>query len=200
MSEAHKIFGYGSLVNQKTIPNEHVKRSKRAKLLGYTRDWCCPVYVSGVRFLALGVHRAESNADIIEGLLIETDDNGLNYLEEREVGYARQAACSFDEYQNKEACTTYCLPRSQEGYIALSYLCTVVDGFRQISGERGVQRFLETTRFRERRILHDLRAPRYRRIPNSAFREERVIRRYLDNNTDSVYVYEVEMSDEWCIT
>ena len=200
MNEMSKVFGYGSLVNNETMPNGTVSDVKDVKISGYSRDWCCPVYVDGVRYLALGIHRSNDLNEKINGVAFSTDYSGMTYLKFREIGYERSVVSTIDVYGNIEECTTFSLSGCRYGYIALSYLCTVVEGFRSRSGEQGVREFFESTGFSRRTILRDLEHPKYKRMPASAACEARAVRNYIENHTSAEFVSNTDCTTGWIET
>ncbi len=156
------FFGYGSLVNRAT----HIYRdSYPAQLTGWRRAWVGSP-ARGVVLLT-GV---PANGHQIDGLIAAVPGADWAALDAREQGYARistQGAVCHDAPHAPEiavyAVQDSDMVRGGGGAILLSYLDVVVQGFLQVFGEDGVQRFFDTTDGWDTPILDDRANPIYPR-------------------------------------
>ncbi|MHA7873923.1 gamma-glutamylcyclotransferase family protein [Roseivivax sp.] len=158
------FFGYGSLVNQRTHENRpaHVARAA-----GWRRAWVA------VEAHPLAVLTAVPAAgDEIEGLIAAVPGGDWEKLDQREAEYDRLDATSVvvHEVENLASIAIYSVPAATRTPahagrpILLSYLDVVLQGYLDMFGEAGAQRFFETTDgWGGTPILDDRATPRYPR-------------------------------------
>ncbi|GFE50632.1 gamma-glutamylcyclotransferase [Roseobacter cerasinus] len=156
------FFGYGSLVNTRShsYPDPHP-----ATLNGWRRAWVATPRSGTV--LLTGVPAPDHR---IDGLIAAVPNADWAALDARESGYARLPAQHAVEHAHPATpeIAVYAVqretmrPRSTQ-VILLSYLDVVVQGFHDVFGEAGVQRFFETTDGWDTPILNDRANPRYPR-------------------------------------
>ncbi|WP_394199453.1 gamma-glutamylcyclotransferase family protein [Litoreibacter albidus] len=157
------FFGYGSLVNAAT----HTYRSTHpAQLNGWRRVW----RHTSLRDQAfLSVTPAEGAQ--IDGLIAEVPNSDWQVLDLRETGYFRS---NLDATQLKHGAGAVDVQMYQtqpelqatpdvRHPILLSYLDVVVQGFLEVFGEDGAERFFETTDGWDTPVLNDRSNPRYPR-------------------------------------
>ena len=161
MTDPH-FFGYGSLVNTAT---HDYPVARAARLRGWRRVWVRSM-ARPVTFLS--VHRVDGA--VIDGLVARVPGGDWAALDEREAAYARVALGSGDldpahagDVSVYEALPHLIGPSSDEHPILLSYVDTVVAGFRQVFGDEGAARFFDTTDGWAAPVLNDRDAPRYPR-------------------------------------
>lgn len=156
-----QFFGYGSLVNRAT---HEYPRTRPARLEGWRRVWVHTV-LRPVAYLS--VERAEG---AIDGLVAEVPDADWAALDARERAYDRHpVATILHECGSNAAAQVYAVPASHAAPpdvthpVLLSYIDTVVQGFLDVFGEDGAERFFATTAGWDAPILNDRAAPRYPR-------------------------------------
>ncbi|WP_082735600.1 gamma-glutamylcyclotransferase family protein [Polycladidibacter stylochi] len=165
-------FGYGSLVNTRTIPPQ--TRYFACELKGWVREWrVCATWNNELNtgVCALTV-RPEKNSNI-KGLYVQDDYKNLQSLDERESHYDRVQLPENQvtvEAQNliKNASYIYrATPMfnqwgTAQHPILQSYIDCVLQGFFDFWGEAGIDHFMESTRgWDSVPILHDRKAPKY---------------------------------------
>lgn len=157
-----RVFGYGSLVNDRTHDYGDLRP---ARLKGWRRVWR-PSSVRPVAFLS-----AEPAADVsIDGLLGTVPEADYAALDERERAYRRRdvsEATVHDGppgpvliYEVEEANHA---PEGTVQPILLSYLEVVVEGYLSHFGPEGVVDFASTTEGWSLPVLNDREAPVYPR-------------------------------------
>lgn len=157
-------FGYGSLVNNATLPDH--TRIRPGRLDGWVREW----RIWGTNQIGRGVCSlsvAPETGSEIRGVAAVEPKTGLQKLEEREHKYHRVhgigEAFRCDE-RGASGPDDMFLFRSKPEFhgwgdedhpILQSYLDCVLAGFHEIWGEEGVSHFLDTTRGWHVPILKD---------------------------------------------
>ncbi len=169
------IFGYGSLVNRKTL-HDHKDDFHIFRLSGWQRCWShCVTTTKFGNICALTV-RAVPGQEVM-GALIQWDRNNLSQLDAREQEYRRvkiaipeslRGELGFTDL-NAEAYTYATDPpvlRSgdQQYPIWRSYLECVLAGFLDVGGRAAVTDFINTTAGWDTPILDDRKAPKYERF------------------------------------
>lgn len=156
------FFGYGSLVNCQThdYPDAHP-----AKLNCWRRAW---VQTDAREFCFLSAHHVLEGA--IDGLIARVPVGDWAALDARELGYTRHPVRPLivSERETSDIQVYSVPPETHEKdvtpkAILLSYLDVVFTGYREVFGEDGVHRFVETTDGWERPVLDDRAAPIYPR-------------------------------------
>ncbi|MHC5653303.1 gamma-glutamylcyclotransferase family protein [Stappia sp.] len=167
-------FGYGSLVNTKTLGPEAVATA--GTLEGWQREWRAWWPADGtagaLSSCTLTVRRDPRSA--IRGVMVSEPAEQLAVLDRRESRYVRvpgigpsfradTGAPGDDAAFLYEAETQIRRPGSEEHPILQSYLDCVLAGFHAFWGEAGVRHFLETTDGWEAPVLADRDRPVYPR-------------------------------------
>ena len=180
--EIFAYFGYGSLVNRATLPENFVNAIP-ATLNGWRRHWQhrpekdnIPEKLRDIALLS--VH--EDKETSIEGLLIIDRISNLPALEAREKMYDK-TLFSGSEFRFKNKCIKYLSnipvyifvarkpdPALDFGGLKLlrSYLDVVMQGYEREFGRVGVERFLQTTDNFPDCVLEDRELPIYPRHQN----------------------------------
>ena len=156
-----QFFGYGSLVNRAT---HDYPRTRPARLDGWRRVWV-HTHLRPVAYLS--VERAEAS---IDGLVAEVPDADWAALDLRERAYDRHPISAvLHECGSDAGAQVYAVPPSHAAPpdvthpVLLSYIDTVVQGFLDVFGEAGAERFFASTAGWHAPILNDRAAPRYSR-------------------------------------
>ena len=188
-NEPKVFFGYGSLVNAGTYP-EQISLSP-ARLRGFRRVWGHQTETRVGAILSLSVHEApdmliENNAEIEGVLFAPRDAEEQTWLDQRESGYEKLAlethALHAPDAEN-EALFTYRSLSTPDGEakILQSYVDAVMQGFLHIFGEEGAWRFVETTDGWDAPLLDDRNDPVYPRAVRLASDERALIDSLLAN-------------------
>lgn len=163
-------FGFGSLVNRNTRPDE--ERAWNATLHGWQRVWEHRVLASDSRSscTSLSVEPAQTS---IQGVLVQIPLVDLPGLDAREEGYERVtlSTSDFELPEDVRAETIYLyrslpqnrLPADKTHPIAQSYVDCVMAGYQKRFGEAGLNMMLQSTRGWERPTLNDRLVPIYPR-------------------------------------
>lgn len=160
-----QFFAYGSLVNLTTISAD--VQSRRAKAVGWMRQWRDPREVDSGPICGLTISAAGDNA--IEGVLLQGNPDFAAELRARE---ADDLAANIDvtlEDGTIVRAQTYVVPPSRARWadascpICLSYLDCILQGYLAQFGLQGVRRFIETTEGWHLPLVNDRTAPRYPR-------------------------------------
>ncbi|MEX6508548.1 gamma-glutamylcyclotransferase [Jiella sp. M17.18] len=172
LADAGKVvayFGYGSLVNRYTLRTKFLG-IRRARAGGWRRFWLPRVPASEMALLSVHPDPDES----IDGVVVYDRTEHLPAVDEREAGYARRIV-DLDHLGIERAPVggvpiyIYQAPKGDvsaadtKSVILQSYLDAVMQGFRLLYGDEGVQRFVAHTEGFETRVLRDRHAPRYPR-------------------------------------
>ena len=173
------FFGYGSLVNVKThdYPDQHP-----ATLQGWRRAW---VATSRYGVVLLTGIRAPDHR--IDGLIAAVPRGDWASLDARESGYNRHAAHDDVDHGHptRPEIAVYAVHEEnmldRDGHvILLSYLDVVVQGFHEVYGEAGVQRFFDTTDGWDTVILDDRAHPLYPRHQELTLDQTALVDWHLD--------------------
>ena len=155
-----RFFGYGSLVNAATHEFEGLSP---ARLRGWRRTW---VLTSARPVSYLSVTSDPSG--VIDGAVAAVPAGGWAALDLREAAYERHCVAGAVDPAAPGICV-YAVPdagrRGGPGGILMSYLVTVVQGFRKLHGAGAALRFFETTDGWDAPLIEDLDAPVYSRTP-----------------------------------
>lgn len=153
------VFGFGSLVNRKTLPD--VLDAQPATVRGWRRAWRAPGHFGhGKGVCSLSVVPAQAS---IDGLMVTFSDEHQERMAQRERNYDTIALPDHPGayiYRAKPAIERW---GDENNPISLSYLDTVLGGFLEEFGEEGAHRFMETTDGWFVPILDDRAAPLYPR-------------------------------------
>ncbi|KZK83394.1 hypothetical protein PsAD13_02792 [Pseudovibrio sp. Ad13] len=171
-------FGYGSLVNEETLPAGTTVVA--GQLSGWKREWrgCSKGKegngrMSGVGVCALGVRREEGS--VIRGAIVLDTKANLPALDKREWHYNRKSLSddSFVPDCGRQMPSDTFLYQVQDQYahwgndehpILQSYVDCVMAGFHRLWGREGLLHFMETTDGWDRvPILNDRAEPFYPR-------------------------------------
>ncbi|MCB1438165.1 MAG: gamma-glutamylcyclotransferase [Nitratireductor sp.] len=170
-------FGYGSLVNRKTLTENH-QGLYPAHLSGWRRHWQSRGDDIPPGVALLSVHEAPGTT--ISGMLVVDDRSVLPDLDLREKRYDRvrisRESLGFGTRRPSD------LPEEIYVYVGhpppvnagetrllQSYLDTVLAGFLAEHGEAGLENFIQTTQGFERAMICDREKPRYgRAVPIDA--------------------------------
>ena len=163
-------FGYGSLVNRRTLRTEII-HAVPAALRGWRRLWRPRPDMPGFPAALLSVRREESAS--VDGLLVFDHADNLAAVDLRETHYVRHPVLG--EHLKLAAplavqCPIYVYEATHEipfhpdpAMILQSYLDAVMQGFLTEHGEGGLQRFLRETQNFETPIYRDRSATAYPR-------------------------------------
>jgi len=163
-------FGYGSLVNRDTRPQD--EEAMNVTLKGWRRVWNHRVSNSDVRTgcTSLNVEPAQGS---IAGVLVRIRRAELDGLDAREYGYDRISVISTDfVLPGPISAETIYLYRSQKVNrhladdrhpVAQSYVDCVMAGYLDRFGDEGLQQLLSTTRGWNLPMLFDREDPTYPR-------------------------------------
>ncbi|MEP3049340.1 MAG: gamma-glutamylcyclotransferase family protein [Roseibium sp.] len=165
-------FGYGSLVNAETVPDNAELIPGRLK--GWVREWrVCSVWENGQGRCTLSVR--EDATSEIWGVMTHEHLARMNDLEKRESSYEQVGAIAAAfrcEAEQKPGPRDLFLFRAAPAHqkwgcenhpILNSYLDCVLAGYHSIWGEAGIDHFLETTEGWHVPVLQDREKPVYPR-------------------------------------
>lgn len=166
MASPHRwFFGFGSLVNERTLPAGTVWQA--ATLRGWRRSWRHAIAMDPP-WCALDIGPCPGSA--VDGLLIRETPDLAPVLAARERGYAAQPLALLDLSTDLPTGDTAWIWVSQSptsdnapGCLAQSYIDCVLAGFARHFGESGVTRFVDTTDAWHRPVMADRGSPRYPR-------------------------------------
>ena len=170
-----RVFGYGSLVNRAT---HGMAPAVPARLEGWRRVW---VHVPARPVAFLSVRRAEG---AILGLAARVAPGDWPALDAREAAYARHPVI-VEGPEGPLPAPLYAVPDGAGAApraahpILLSYLDTVVQGFRAVFGPDGAAAFFATTDGWDAPVLDDRAAPRYPRAQRLTGAERALVDRLL---------------------
>lgn len=184
-------FGYGSLVNADTVPEN--AELVPGRLSGWIREWrVCGKWENGQGRCALSVRRHAGSE--IWGVMTREAKARLNDLEKRESRYEKVGAissafrCDAEQKQGPEDLFLFRASAEHERWgceqhpILQSYLDCVLAGFDRIWGPAGIDHFLNTTDGWHVPVLQDRNKPHYPR----AIRLEREVRRRIDERLEAM--------------
>lgn len=174
------FFGYGSLVNRNT---HSYHEARPATLNGWRRAW-----VATPRFGVVLLTGVPAPGHRIDGLIAAVPGADWTALDTREAGYARLPASqdTTHDLPHPADIAVYAvaaenmLPRGNH-MILLSYLDVVVQGFDDVFGARGVERFFETTDNWDTAIVDDRAEPAYPRHQTLTARQTALVDSHLNN-------------------
>ncbi|WP_236545227.1 gamma-glutamylcyclotransferase family protein [Tropicimonas marinistellae] len=156
-----QFFGYGSLVNRAT---HGYPRTRPATLRGWQRVW---VHTTLRPAAFLSVEPADRE---IDGLVAEVPGADWESLDAREGAYDRQPVearlqtCgSPTPAQVYSVRSRHTAPPGVRHPLRLSYVDVVVQGYLEVFGEAGAERFFETTSGWRGPVHDDRAAPIYTR-------------------------------------
>ncbi|MEO0922622.1 MAG: gamma-glutamylcyclotransferase [Pseudomonadota bacterium] len=157
------IFGYGSLVNAKT---HNYKETQKARLSGWRRMW----RKTDMREAAFLTIVPDLNCEL-DGLVARVAPEQWEELRERELAYAQLEARS-QVTCDLSSDTSLAIFSIEDGKhfmpddtspVLLSYIDVVVQGYLEVFGRGGVERFFQTTDGWEAPVRDDRSTPIYRR-------------------------------------
>jgi hypothetical protein len=183
MQDLVAYFGFGSLVNRHTLRTSFVDVIP-ARLKGWRRHWQGRTEALAEDVALLSIHQDPSCT--IDGMIVIDRLENLPMVDQREAGYGRHAL-TLDDVELLEAVN---LPERIYVYVAhkpdgddaggpllQSYLDAVMQGFHDVYGDDGLQRFMDTTAGFRRDLIADRAAPLY---PRSVVLDERQIEKFDD--------------------
>ncbi|WP_420392851.1 gamma-glutamylcyclotransferase family protein [Acuticoccus sp.] len=153
------VFGYGSLVNRRTLPAHLAARP--AMLAGWRRAWRASSMAAAGGVCAVSIVPAGDG--VIEGLLVTFDGDMRGTIDAREHNYEALPAEGLGGAIVYRARPEVDRWGDAAHPVHLSYVDAIVQGFLVEFGERGVDRFMATTDGWHVPILDDRAAPRYPR-------------------------------------
>ena len=174
-------FGYGSLVNRKTLRTSYVD-AVRGELKGFRREWNIRGDTPHGPVCALTARR---DPDIsIQGLLVVDLAENLGQVDEREARYDRvrlsdvdldlEADVQVSELYVYQAKSKFTGQQNPKFPIWQSYVDAVMQGYMTEFGEAGLRRFVSHTAGWEQCILEDREAPHYPRAVELLASEEQL--------------------------
>lgn len=196
-------FGFGSLVNRKTLSNDIVDIIP-AKLKGWRRHWQPrpdeAIASRKMRSIALLSIHQDASCDIT-GLIIIDKVSNLNALDQRERGYQKidldQSSFVLENNDVNDFGDTsihvYVSPpvvaskgptqEMAQGQLSLlrSYLDVVMQGYLREFGEDGIAAFIDSTKGFDLQILEDRQEPIYPRHQQISDDETDIFERFLPN-------------------
>lgn len=157
-----KIFGYGSLINKKSLqaslPN--VQEIAPAYIKGFRREFNYPELVgwkshnldlAGIPFCAINVSTVDDDSQKVNGVIFEIQRNDLAALRRRELDYELVETEAFDFQSGKEigTCSVFVSDKCDGTYkfdepAQERYLQVCLDGAKEL-GAVFYQEFLATT-------------------------------------------------------
>ena len=157
------FFGYGSLVN---LATHTFTDAHPATIRGWRRAW----RYTPLREVAFLTVVPDAGAEI-EGMIAHVPGDDWAALDEREYAYDRHAVTDQVRHPVTRplSIAIYAVPEAGQHVpdrphpILMSYLDVVVQGYLQVFGEDGVDRFFATTDGWTSPVLNDRAAPRYPR-------------------------------------
>lgn len=168
------FFGYGSLVNLRT---HDYADPRPAQLFGWRRVWR---HTSHRPVAYLSVERCEGHE--IDGIVARVPGGDWAALDRREAKYSRFDVTGAVRHDAPSVATA--VYQVSSGHLAdpsvnhpilLSYIDTVVQGFLQVHGQSGAERFFSTTTGWSAPILDDRAAARYPRHQKTSETERAVV-------------------------
>ncbi len=174
------FFGYGSLVNRGT---HRYGDAHPAQLSGWRRAWR-KTTLREVAYLTA----VPDDASQIDGLVAGVPGADWAALDARESAYARVPARHQVRTHLPETAdlVVYAIEGARHqapdavSPVLLSYVDVVVQGYLQVFGEDGVQRFFDTTDGWDAPILDDRRRPLYPRHQRLGRSEKALVDTMLD--------------------
>ena len=178
-------FGFGSLVNEQTLPAG--TQWHRATLKGWRRSWRHPI--PGERHWAAMDVLPDANSSI-DGLLVVGGSDIDSYLLERESGYS-PLQLEHGHFEIEQPLANHAAPclwtsksprhTSDDFWLMQSYVDVVMTGYLRHFGEEGLARFVETTDNWQLPAFDDRDDPRYPRSVQLSTRERGIIASFQPN-------------------
>lgn len=176
-------FGFGSLVNDETLPDG--TRWQKAILKGWRRSWRHPIE-GETAWAAMDV--VQDSDSSIEGLLVAGGGEIDSYLVAREGGYQstplQPEHLKLDGMLPKNAAPCLWVSKSASLntiplHLMQSYVDVVMSGYLRNFGEAGLQRFIDSTDNWHLPRIDDRDKPLYPRAVSLSSHERRLIASYL---------------------
>lgn len=171
-------FGYGSLVNRKTLRTSYVDAA-RGELKGFRREW--RIRGETPRGPVCSLTATQDGDAAIQGLLVIDRAENLPKVDEREFRYDRvrikKQDLDMEHDVDVDAVYVYLAKPVHRGEndarfpIWQSYVDAVMQGYLTEFGENGLERFVTDTFGWNRNILTDRHAPNYARAVDLSERE-----------------------------
>lgn len=184
-------FGYGSLVNALTVPDN--AEIVPGRLQGWIREWrVCGVWKNGQGRCALSV-RPKPGAEIW-GVMTREQQTRMEALSQREHRYEKIGGisasfqCDAERKPGPDDLFLFKATRESQRWgcekhpILQSYLDCVLAGYHQIWGEEGMRHFFSSTDGWHVPVLRDRKAPLYPRAVALKPSLQRLIDRYAEAN------------------
>ena len=173
------FFGYGSLVNRRT---HDFGETYPARIRGWRRAW----RHTGLRDVAFLSAVPDEGAEI-DGLIAAVPGADWKALDEREWAYRRHVVGHQVSHEAGRDLhvevysvpTEHGAPPSVRHPILLSYVDVVVQGYLQVFGEAGAERFFDTTEGWDAPVLNDRARPRYPRAQELTLLETDFVNAHL---------------------
>ncbi len=197
MTDMFTCFGYGSLVNRATLPEDSV--SARVRVRGWRRAWRHSVGSDAGRRCTLTVI-PDPNCSIL-GTVVAQPGHHDDTMQRREALYHRvdipsddvdwldQRPDGWPEPFIHVGEPAYNRPGDHDHPVLLSYVETVMSGFFRTFGDDGPRHFLETTADWHVPVMDDRTAPIYSR----ATQIDDIERSLIDGLLDEIGVTRISM-------
>ena len=186
-------FGYGSLVNRKTLRTSYVDAA-RAELKGYRREW--KIRGETVNGPVCSLTAARDPALSIQGLVVVDRAENLPKVDEREARYDRISISvdDLDLEQDVEVAEFYVYlakpvhlrPNDGTYRILQSYVDAVMQGYLIEFGRAGLERFVSHTHGWDQNILADRHDPKYARAVELSEAEQQLFDGLLRKKRETV--------------
>ncbi|PWJ10935.1 gamma-glutamylcyclotransferase family protein [Jannaschia seohaensis] len=164
-----EFFGYGSLVN---LATHDYPGARPVKVRGWARAW----RHTALREVAFLTAVPQDGAEL-DGVVAQVPGGDWDALDLREAAYLRLVLPEGPSiYHIPEG---HHAPASRAHPVLLSYLDTVVQGYLQLFGQDGVDRFFATTQGWDAPIRDDRAAPVYPRAQGLTAEETALVDRKL---------------------
>ncbi len=188
MSDMFTCFGYGSLVNSRTLPDDSL--SARVKVTGWRRAWRLSVDTKKGRRCTLTVIPDPTCA--IFGTVVAQPQTQIEVMQKREAVYDR-IDLSPDAVEWIDARpdgwpdpyihvgdSAYARTGDRDHPVLLSYVETVLAGYLQTFGSDGPDHFIETTADWHVPVLNDRESPIYSRATELSVAERALVDELLE--------------------
>jgi hypothetical protein len=183
MSDIFTCFGYGSLVNHQTLPDD--AQSARVRVRGWRRAWRHSSMATNGRRCTLTV--VPDPDCTIFGTIVAQPLTGAEALQAREAQYGKvelpPASIEWVDEQPGHwpepfihvGHAEHARSGDHDHPVLLSYLDTVLSGFMLTFGDEGPQHFMETTADWHVPVLNDRHEPLYPRATRLSAEETALI-------------------------
>ncbi|MEM8728905.1 MAG: gamma-glutamylcyclotransferase family protein [Pseudomonadota bacterium] len=169
------FFGYGSLVN---LATHSYTDAHPARIRGWRRAW----RYTTMREIAFLTVVPDPDAEI-DGMIAHVPGDDWADLDRREWAYQRHPVTPQVAHPVSRALeiAIYAVPEADQHRpdvphpIMMSYLDVVIQGYLQVFGEQGVDRFFATTDGWQSPVQNDRAAPRYPRHQNLTRDEQALV-------------------------